>query len=684
MSGVFRIPLANGLRWTPEQIDIDPRYNTLPFDSLIDEQSYAQPWQTLDNPPIHLLSDFIDITCDFFTCNNVHQANFAVAALVNSLQQQTFLPYKAICDFTGFAPGQYYGRIGYDGNLPSSYSVTLNKLLSPLIDGNLRVKDNGGLIRTLLFNETVTGQIIAGHTYSYEAYSTVTSTAANPRIRLTVTKDGVVIFDQSAVQTNTSSIIYTGIAQPGSIYTAKVTTEDTSAVVTPINIADATAVPVNRKSWRSCPIDVQDSHPETMLYQYTNSYNKNDIIFTGGTGREILLLRVEANIRNFQPKSQKQSFNDQEYDGTLLSGITYRTHINWVGGTGIPDWVIDKLNLIFSFDSVKIDTTYYEVTEDFKGEREQYQLNQDGRWQLPVQEIPGDPGESYQPGVDPTGDLIVIRKVWPPAPFPNFSASFFITGIFNQYSNLDTLVVYNYGLNTFIMKIGTSAGENDIAELEIGTPNADTSIDLISNHDIGQGFNVPTTIFVTMPNSIDIKALFVYDQLDNPALNSPAPTSGGMVQGQVSMYKELVNGYFTRDWDIATGLGKVGSLYEGCQILDEYAGKVAIGWDRTKVDPAEARGSEVGNPGNEVQITRSELPAEGLRMFADQINSTNDDFPGDNDYVVVHSDASTSRYDYKMLKATIPPTGGRTEHMGGGSSVYIGNDALITVFFVKL
>lgn len=685
MNGVFTIPLLNGIRFTPEEIDIDARYNTLPFDSLIDEQSYAQPWQTNDNPPIHLLSDFISLNCDFYNCKGIHQANFPFVKVANSLQQQTFLPYKAICDFSGFPVGRYYGRVTYDGNLPAQISASLTEYISPFVDGNLQIKDNGTQIENLTSSGASIVSMIAGHTYLFNGYGVITSTATNPRIRLTITKNGVVIFDQSAVQTNTVSITYSGIAQPGAVYTAKVITEDTAAVVTPINIPDNAAVSPNIKAWRSCPIDIQVSHPETMLYQYTNSYNKNDIIFTPNS--DVLQLRVEANIRNYQPSANRQTFDDQEYDATLLNGIAFRTHTNYILGTGGPDWVVDKLNLIFTLSSVKIDTTYYVAIngKEFKGVRPSEQKMQDGMWSLELQEVPGDPGASYQPGADPTGDLIVIRKVWPLAPFPNFSASFFITGIFTQYSNLDSLVVYNYGLNTFTMKIGTSAGADDITNIEIGTPNADTSIDLISNHDVGHGFNAPTTVFVTTPPGVDLKTLFVYDQLDSPALNSPTPTAGGMVQGQVSMYKELVNGYFTRDWEIATGLGKAGSLYEGCQILDEYAGKIAIGWDRTTVDPAEARGMEVGNPGNEVQITRAELPAEGLNMFAAQVNGTPGDTPGPNDPVArARSTPGSHVLDYEIVKGTIEPTIGRTALMGAGSSMYIGNDALITLFFVKL
>lgn len=554
------------MRWTNENPTFDARYNTLPFDSQVDQQSYAQPWQTNDNPPIQLLSDWVP-ACKLYTCHDVFVRDVALNSIATSLIDQTFLCYQGVFDFSGLAPGRYYANITY--------------------------------------------------------------------------------------------------------------TDDDDVV----------------QSWITCPLDIQAIHPETMLYQYQNSYNVKDIIFTPGD--LILQLRVEANmVGGYQPKSNRQTFDDQSYNPTLLNGIPFRVFTNYILGTGGPDWVVDKLNLVFTCDQVKIDNEFYVATNgtDFKAERPSKQLNQDGMWSIELQTVPDFEFGQLTAGTTPQGDLIVVRKVWPLAPFPNFTGNFAVNGIFTTYSTLDYLQTINYGLQTFQLLLGTTPGGNDILDTQVGTPNADTSIDLIETHTFRRGLNVATTVYCTIPDGVNIKALFIYDQLDAPPLNVTPSGGSGIPQGTVAYYKELVAGYFVRDWDIATGLGQVGSAYEGCQIFDQAAGKVLVAWDRTTIDPDAGRGTpgvggalEIGNPGNEVTITREELPNEGLGMFTNEINNTDADFPGINDFVVKENGQPTvNRKDYSVRRGTIPPTVGVTDVLGAGSSMYIGNDGLIMLCYIKL
>lgn len=566
MSKEFIVPLLNGIRWTNDKFVRDPRYNTLPFESEIDLQSYAAPIQQTDTnfPVVILLSDYPSMTLDFYvSATNAHITTIALVATSSSLIGVTFLQYIAYADFSTFPVGYCYGRIAYT--------------------------------------------------------------------------------DEH------------GTAQ----------------------------------SWTSCPIDVEVTQPDTMLYEYQNSYNTKDVLFT--PSNIILQMRVEANmVGGYQPKSQRETFDDQSYNPTLLNGIPFRTFTNNVGGTGIPDWCWDKLNLIFTLDQVRIDGTFYVATNgtDFKLERISGQLNQDAKGTIELQDVPDFEFGQLTAGTTPTGDLIVIRKVWPLPPFANVTSNFTVVGVFTINSTLDYLQVFNYGTagvrDTFNMLLGTSVGLSDIASLEVGQPNADTSIDLISTHDIGHGFNVTTTIYVTIPNGVNIRCLFVYDQLDAPVLNPPTPGSGGFVQGTVYLYKELSAGYFTRDWNISTGLGNVGSLYEGCQILDELGGKYPQGWVRTTTDPTKARGQEVGNISNSLIIQKANLPAFGLGMFTAEINSTDAQVPGVNDTVARASNDSISRKDYEIHKGTIEPQSGRTGLMGAGAATDITPDSIIFVYFVKL
>lgn len=700
--GVFYIPGLNGFRWTIETFTPDPNLNSLPADLDIDEQNYAVPIQKTDTnfPALVLLSDYPDMTLEFLTCHNVHISYPVLGATSSSIVGKTFLQYLATVDFSAFPIGRCYGRISYDANLPAIINSKLTELLSPFIDGDLITTVNGVDISTLLSTGTFTATELAGLTYSFKARSSIVSAAVTPRIRITVTRtlNGVatVIYDKSEVHTGANLITYSGIIQPGATYNAQVTTEDTAVVIAPINVADDAPVDANRQSYISCPIDVQQNHPDTQLIQYQNSENTESVLFHPAD--IILQTRIAGNfIGGYQPKDSRETFEDQPYNPVLLNGFNYDIYTHYLTGyeLQLPDWRIKQLNMIWAkCDQVKIDYEFYVAVGDFKGERPTSTYNRNGyNYERDLQIVKGFEFGQLTAGTTPTGDLIVVRKTWPATvPFPLFSNSFAINGVFTQYSTIDYFETINPDFSTFILKLGTTVGGNQIYEGEIGTPNTDTTIELIETHRPLTGFNAATTVYITIPAGISIRFIIVYDQLDSPAVSTGGGSGKLGRQGSACYYKELVAGYFTRDWDIATGFGRVDSEYEGCQILDEAAGKVIYAWDRSTIDPDLGRGTpgvtgalQIGNIGNELAIARANLPTEGLNMFADQQNNTHDDFPGGTDTVALVADPGTQpQKAYAMLKGTIEATRGRTELMGAGTSINIGNDGLIYLFYIQL
>jgi hypothetical protein len=708
MPGVFYISGLNGFRWTLETFTPDPKLNNLPADLEIDDQNYAVPIQKgtgngdgdSDFPALVLLSDFPDMTLEFRKCTGELIGNPVLGATSSSIVGQTFLQYLATVDFTAFPIGRCYGRVSYDANLPAQIAAKVTQLLSPAVDGQLNVLVNGVSVADLIHNgDSYSGQALAGLSYEFTAVSTAASSAANPRIRMTVTKvsGGIsqVIYDKSEVQNGANSFSYSGIAQPGAQYSAVVVTEDTAVVVAPINIADTAPVVPNIQSWISCPIDVQPTHADTQLIQYQNSENTESVLFH--PSELILQTRIAANfIGGYQAKDARETFEDQPYNPVLLNGFNYDIYTHYLTGYEIqlPDWRIKQLNLIWNkCDQVKIDYDFYVAVGDFKGERPTSTYNRNGyNYERDLQIVKGFEFGQLTAGITPTGDLIVVRKTWPATtPFPLFSNSFAINGVFTQYSTIDYFETINPDLSTFILKIGTTVGGNDIYEGEVGTPNADASVELIETHRPLIGFNAATTVYVTIPGGISIQFIIVYDQLDSPPIVAPTGMGSSLPQGTIAYYKELVAGYFTRDWDIATGLGQVGSQYEGCQIYDEAAGKVLVAWDRSTIDPDKGRGTpgvtgalEVGNVGNTVTIARANLPAEGLNIFTTEINSTDADVPGVNDTVARASNESISRKDYEIHRGTIEPTSGRTALMGAGTAISVANDGLIMLCYIKL
>lgn len=709
---IFKIPTLNGFRWTEETFVPTPGYNSLPPEQEIDYTSYAAPIQKNDTefPALICLSDYPDMLLEFI--NSDTQAVIDTPALIptaSSLIGQTFLQYLAVVNFSAFPTGWCFGRVSYDSNPAAQISCLLNELVSPFIDGNIQAKVDGTIVVNIVVSDPSPTVVSAtqGLSYSFEAYAVLISSALNPRIRLTVSKtvNGVttVIFDKSEVQTDTSSIVYTGILQPGAKYSAIVKTEDTAVVVAPINISDNTPVIPNIKSWITCPIDVQEEHPETMLVQYQNSENDNDVLWT--PGNIILKMRVESNmVGGYQPKSVRESFEDQRYDPTLLHGIEFDVYTLYILGAGGPDWIIKKLNHIFAnCDQVKIDYKFYVCTNgnEFKLTRPNGTWDREAMAEIDLQIVPDFEFGQLTAGTVPQGDLVVIRKVWPPlAVQAAIAASFSVVGIFTVNSTIDYLQVFNFGFDTFDLKLGTTPGANDIRQLRIGEPNPDTSIDLMGVYNVGVPFDESTTVYVTVPDGVNLKVLFVYDQLDSPVLNPVIPVGTNLPQGTVTFYKELVAGYFTRDWDIATGFGQAGSLYEGCQILDQASGKVLQAWNRLNNDVTNPDGSrgvpgvgganEIGagaggiTTGNEINIPKVALPAEGLNMFTTDVNNTNGDTPGPDDAVArAASDGHPLSYEIRR-GVSAPATLGLTAPMGAGASLSIQNDGLIMLCYVKL
>jgi hypothetical protein len=714
MSGVFYIPGLNGLRWTLETFTPTPNLNSLPADLEIDQQSYAVPIQKTDTefPALVLLSDFPTMVLEFLTCQNKHISYEALAPTSSSLVNQSFLQYLATVNFGAFPIGRCYGRVTYDSNIPAILNGKLTEDISPLVDGILDVKVNGVTQYQITTTGTNTVNANAGLSYTFTALSAVPSVAVNPRIRLTVTKTvnnvATVIYDKSEVQTGANNFTYSGVAQPGATYLGYIVTEDTAVVVAPINIVDTVAVTPNPVSWISCPVDVQQVHPLTQLFQYSGSKNKESVLFNLNPGKLILQTRIEANmIGGYEPVSDRTDYLDQPYNLVLLNGFNSDIYTNYYTGyeLQIPNWRIQQLSLIWAqCDEVKIDYDFYVAKDDIKFERPEGTTNRNAyNANQKIQIVKGYQFGQLTAGTTPTGDLIVVRKTWPAkAPFNDFATSFVISGVFTAYSVLDYFETVNSALATFILKVGITAGGNEIYEGEIGTPNADTSIELRETHRPLYPFNGATNVYVTIPAGIVIKFIPTYDQLDSAPVVSGGGTGKVGRQGTACYYKELVAGYFTRDWNIATGLGQIGSEYEGCQIIDQAANRVIQAWNRLNndtVNPTGSRGTpgvaganQVGVAGNSLTIVQANLPNIGLGMFSQQQNDTPHDQPGTNDWVAITSDPSgQTRKAYEMAKGTIATPSGITRGMNGGdgkggagTAINIANDGLIYLFYIQL
>jgi hypothetical protein len=116
--------------------------------------------------------------------------------------------------------------------------------------------------------------------------------------------------------------------------------------------------------------------PKTQLVEYSNTRNKLAVVFTSGYKPSI---RMMSQISRFTPKSKSSVYIDEPQDITLLNAIPYDTW-KWTIGfdSGIPDYMMRKIDRIMLLDTTSIDGDQY---------------SRDGEANVEKQSFPGQPKE---------------------------------------------------------------------------------------------------------------------------------------------------------------------------------------------------------------------------------------------------------------------------------------------------
>jgi len=116
------------------------------------------------------------------------------------------------------------------------------------------------------------------------------------------------------------------------------------------------------------PLYIKASHDDTLLFEYTNSKNKQSVVFSTGYAPSF---RIEGWLDEFTPDSTFTTYVNQPADIELLNGIAHRTfRLNIGNRYGSPDWAADKVNRIMLLNTVKIDGQYFSRDSDAKFEKQ--------------------------------------------------------------------------------------------------------------------------------------------------------------------------------------------------------------------------------------------------------------------------------------------------------------------------
>lgn len=196
--------------------------------------------------------------------------------------------------------------------------------------------------------------------------------------------------------------------------------------------------------------------------------------------------------------------------------------------------------------------------------------------------------------INKTIDLVI------PSTFRNFSCVYDIVLINNSGTNID-------------LKVGTSAGANDLFEIIL--PNGVYSINL------RKVFSAVTTLYLSGLAGKNYSMFIVYYQYDEaPAI---PPTDGG--DTPAFKWPRCFQGMFTplngtdldATWDFTSGLGKAGTMYANCCIAGtngtESMGRFyPVGWQAgDSLRPA----TNFGGSGL-ITLTEANIPKHAHKLFS--------------------------------------------------------------------
>lgn len=154
------------------------------------------------------------------------------------------------------------------------------------------------------------------------------------------------------------------------------------------------------------PMEIATEWPNTILYEYFNSTFHGDIIFETGI---ILKFRCESFITRLEPGNERTAYRDQKMNPTILKSVPWRGWKLQIGyPTGVPDWVIDLQNWIWSCDNVACDGKSFAVKDGGKFEETEFDKVYPFRsWSLDIQEGVNRYSKIVNPEVDPNKRLLV-------------------------------------------------------------------------------------------------------------------------------------------------------------------------------------------------------------------------------------------------------------------------------------
>ena len=153
--------------------------------------------------------------------------------------------------------------------------------------------------------------------------------------------------------------------------------------------------------------EIVDSVSDCLLFNYSHNENDYDTAFqlnADGSSPQSFQFLVEGGLwsQDFTPIAKDTAYTDQLHDVVLLKSIPYNTmKLTFGTAKGFPNWIADRINRIFSLDTVLINNLQYCKAEGARMEAVAVDRYPYRAWTLEVQE----PETKYSDEYDATAGM---------------------------------------------------------------------------------------------------------------------------------------------------------------------------------------------------------------------------------------------------------------------------------------
>lgn len=420
------------------------------------------------------------------------------------------------------------------------------------------------------------------------------------------------------------------------------------------------------------PICVQVEQPNTLLLKYTNSENNYDMVFDTNI---VQYFRVEGYIGNYRPSNERNVYVDQKHNLTQLSSVAFRKFTFFVGTSWlVPDWVLDKVNIIMQCDQIAYDGIYYQPLTDSEFETQPNADNSYIGGAIDIEPVDNNFIKFItQPGGTGVQTFTPVQKV---TPFYLVAGNLAVSSTFKNYSMLENIVLYKSGAD-FLLDIGITPNGTEIA-------NALKINKAVNDIEVNYPFNGTQNVYLS-GTGLTANAIFLlWKQMDEPPVPlGPATIPPPLGKNFGGFYFEINAGDLAADFDLSTGLGDSNRPYKdwciaGTNGTPSMEDKFPIGWDR--LDPITIG---TGKGSGTITLAKANLPAEGIPFLAGTVNNS----PGNIAPIngpVARSGTGGGDFAYELRQGSGTIDRGLTANLGDGTPITNVPDSVVCVYIIKI